>query len=323
MGKGISIIVLIGLLFSSCSRKNYLIIDYDNTTGKTPKSFYFQSSKNVDFDDDYPKANITDGQTVTITVKDLKIGDKNNNYGITKYTISECITENGKCKDGDWRVQAEFDKEDSSLKTNINAVLVLDVSNSLEDNIGLVKSSAKNFARTILNSSPSSTVGLVLFSKEIKIIEFEKKQGYNKLSSNIDNYTIYEDRTTLYEASMEGLRMLERSTHKGAKNLIIFTDGGDNNSDNPIQLKNKLLKSNINRFAIGLEGKDFDEKALKELATKNSNFVLAKSIDDLEAAFGNIAKQVKTVYKLDYKRSDQKLDRPIYIKYDFEIEKQK
>ena len=298
--------MLLLLLMSliSCSKKHCLIIDYSNSTGNNPDAYYVKSSKKVDFDDQYPNANNSDNQTVTVIIDDLKIGDKSDNYVISNYTISECYNEKGKCKKKDWKIQAEFDKDDSYLKTNISAVLVLDVSESLHGNIDRLKSYAKNFAKSILRSSPSSSVAVVMFSKEIKTFDFVYKNEFGEIANNIDSYTNYKDRTTLYGASIEGLRLLGRSNYDGAKNLIIFTDGGDNNSDNPFQLRDEIVRSDINRFAIGLKGRDFDKKALEELASKKGNFVVAKDFDDLEGAFETIAKQVATVYKLDYKRSD-------------------
>lgn len=310
------------MLLCSCGSKQKLILSYTNESGNSPRASVLKSSKKVSFDDKSPSCKKTDEQTVTVNLNDLHIGTKRRNYEIKSYQISES-EKRGFTRKKHWKVQAEFGRDDKNLKTNIVAVLVLDVSESLERNVDQVKNYAKDFAATILNSSPNSHVGLVLFSKDIETYDFQNKNGLTQIRRNIDGYKQYKDRTTLYDASMVGIDMLKGSKLEGTKNLIIFTDGGDNNTDNPLVVKNKIMKSRVNRYAIGLKGRDFDKDNLEDLASRKANFVVAKNVKDLKDAFENIARQVATVYELDYKRSDQKLSRPIKIKYDFKVKKQR
>lgn len=317
------LLILFTLLLTSCASRQKLILGYANQNGISPKVKVIKKSKRVSFDKKSPTAAKTDEQTVTIGLDDLRIGSKNRNYVIKNYQISETEKRGWFIRKKDWRVQAEFGRDDKNLQTNIVAVLVLDLSESLKGNIDKVKAYAKDFASTILNSSPNSYVGLVLFSKDIETYEFQNKGGITQIKQNIDNYTKYKDRTTLFEASKRGLKMLKDTKLEGAKNLIIFTDGGDNNTDDPLIAKNQVTKSPYNRYAIGLKGRDFDKDALSDLASRKGNFVVAKNVKDLKDAFENIARQVATIYELDYKRSDQKLSQSIKTKYNFKVKKQR
>ena len=62
-----------------------------------------------------------------------------------------------------------------------------------------------------------------------------------------------------------GINMLDTLEFIGSKSLIMFTDGGDNNTDNPQGVKDRIIASEILRFAIGLDGADFNKDALMAL----------------------------------------------------------
>jgi hypothetical protein len=109
----------------------------------------------------------------------------------------------------------------------------------------------------------------------------------------------------------------------GVKTIITFTDGGDNNSDNPQSMVTDIQDSKILRFAIGVKGKDYDKNALKDIASSNKYVTVAKNYKNLENAFNDVAGLVSNVYRIRYLRSDQKLDDALQIKFKFQLEKVK
>ena len=259
------------------------------------------------------------GDTVLITLDGVRISTNKKNYSIETFEVFECNESSfDDCKKKDWDTQFEFTEGSNSIQTKLLVVLVLDVSTSLGSNINSLKTYAKDFANEVLKTEDSH-IGLVLFSKDVISYDFKNINDLDSINSFIDNYTNYQGRTSLYEACNVGLQMLESSNLGGLKNLVIFTDGGDNNTDNPESAKQQIISSPITRYAIGLKGEDFKKDELEELASKKSNYVLAKNIDDLQTAFEDIQEQVSTVYTIDYYRSAQILKNEIQIKFLFRL----
>ncbi len=115
--------------------------------------------------------------------------------------------------------------------------------------------------------------------------------------------------------------MLEDYVFDGSKALVVFTDGGDNDSDDPSALKDQIKASDLLRISIGLEGNDFDKDDLIACADSKSNSQLVKNKDKLQKMFEVVARQVRSVYTIVYDRSDQILADPIQVKFQFTVEK--
>ncbi len=314
-------------MFTTCEKNSlwvgkteYIIGTYSNNNG-TPSFFIDETSAFLSYDENQVYAYAVP-DTVSVVIGGIQVSNSSRNFLIDNdVKIEECTGTD--CRGSDWVEQTEFRQGGSNFETDVLAVLVLDVSNSLAGNIDEVKSYAKDFAKTIVESSPNSYVGLVLFSDDIENFNgvFYGQDDLSTVYQLIDNYTNYQDRTTLYGACQAGLNMLNNTNLEGSKNLIMFTDGGDNNTDNPSSVKSQIESSAINRFAIGLEGTDFRKDELEDLASRKSNFEVANDISDLEESFKLIARQVSTIYQFVYKRSDQLLDESISIKFTFNVDK--
>lgn len=245
------------------------------------------------------------GNDVNIKIPGISIKSNSNNYEVTNFIIYER-------KDDCFKIQSEFDPgSSSSVKTNIASVLVLDMSTSLEPIMEDLKSYAKKSASTIVNSSSNSLVAVVFFADKNSISEtsFYGAGNINQLLTEIDNYNNYQSRTALFEATIQGLELINDLTFSGEKSLVIFSDGGDNDSDNPSVLKNEIQNSLIRRYTIGLEGTDFNESDLKDLTSDSGDYELAETEADLEGIFEKVVKGVISVYELNYKRSDQQLSK--------------
>ena len=161
-----------------------------------------------------------------------------------------------------------------------------------------------------------------MFSEAIDTLGFFDAGGLANINSFIDNYTNYGSRTTLYGACQVGINMLDAFSQKGVKTLIVFTDGGDNNTNNPQSVLSSIQSNSYPKYAIGLDGKDFRKDNLKQIASSSDNLFVAKNISDLKTAFDEVSNLVSTIYKFSYLRSKQTLDPSgIKIKFEFNVEK--
>jgi hypothetical protein len=259
---------------------------------------------------------IYNGNIVQILLHDVRVQTVLNNFEIKDGGIKIREKEGNK-----WKEQSEFDLAASSRKTDAVAVIVIDMSESIGDKIEEVKSYAKTLAADILNSTTNSHVGVVLFSENVQSMQFAGLSELDAIEEFIDSYTTYSNRTTLYGAVNAGLTMLENTGLLGAKSLIAFTDGGDNNTDHPETALSNITTSELTRFAIGVKGNDFDQRVLENIASKNANCAVASNYDDLQKVFKEIAQQVTSVYQISYVRSNQILDNPIQIEFEFSVDK--
>ncbi len=292
----------------------FLVYQYFNSGTPTISESPIDESSDVSYDS---ASAVVRGNEVVITVPGIRIKSDQNNYEVLTFQVDE-RTAGDEC----FVNQAEFGTGSTSVKTNITSVLVLDMSSSLADIIADLKSHAKEYANTIVNSSGNSEVAVVFFSSRdaIEVTPFFNASNIAQLNDLIDSFTNYRDRTALYQATKVGLDLLADREFDGEKSLVVFTDGGDNDSNNPTALVQEIRSSDINRFAIGLKGADFRENNLASIVSSEGNMVVAEDSSDLQAVFRQVGRGVISVYELEYRRSDQLLDanEAIEIRISFE-----
>ena len=244
---------------------------------------------------------------VEITLHDVRIRTPNQNYEIQAYRVSE-RRRGEEC----FQTQTEFSNDETSFTTDIASVLVLDMSASLAGTVNNLKEYAKNYAQTVVGSSLNSTVAVVFFSDRdaIQSTGFYTSSNIAQLLNQIDNYDDYQDRTALYQATQTGIELLENLDFDGQKSLVAFTDGGDNDSNNPSQLLQQIqAQTAIDIFAIGLRGNDFQESGLRDIVRSESNMTVADDASALQSIFESVSRGVVSVYTIRYIRSDQNLTR--------------
>ncbi len=289
---------------NDCTEKigdQYLIYDYLNEGIPNISSAPKEESNNIS----YGVSNAADNgnNVVEIRIPGIRVRTNESNFEITTIKIDE------KSPNDCFVNQDEFSTGSTSFKTDILSVLVLDMSTSLTNIINELKSYAKEYANTVVTSSNNSQVAVIFFSSRnaIQSTQFFNSTNINQLNTEIDNFVNYQDRTALYEATEMGITLLDNQVFDGEKSLVVFTDGGDNDSNNPSQLVQEINSSSVNRFAIGLRGNDFRENNLQSIVPTNSNLVIAENSEDLQSVFRKVGRGVISVYELVYNRSNQLL----------------
>ena len=196
-------------------------------------------------------------------------------------------------------------------KSKVACVLVLDMSTSIVDVVGELKHYAKSFIDTITKSSSDSKIAVVFFSGKNNITEtnFYDKSNISELKTKIDIFNDFHDRTALYDATIRGIKKLSNFQFDGSKELVVFSDGGDNDSDAQAQKIIEIQSNPLSKTIIALKGDDFktDKKNYRDLVGNKSNFVVANNTEDLSEIFTRMASQISQVYKLVYKRSVQEI----------------
>ncbi|MFT4759099.1 MAG: thiol-disulfide isomerase/thioredoxin [Paraglaciecola sp.] len=263
---------------------------------------------------------INSGQQVLIRINGLRVKSNSANYEVKTFKIDE---NRGDC----FREQTEFTFNADSIKTDIASVLVLDMSESLDTITPLLKEYAKKYAFEIANSSTNAKVAVIFFSDNDAIEEtgFYDSSNVSELQDIIDAFVDYRPSTALFQATVDGINLINNLIFDGDKSVVVFTDGGENNSDYPVDLKAQIeaAPDNIGIYSIGLRGNDFNETDLKDIASSSSNTVIAETAADLEGFFEVVRKGVQSVYSISYKRGSQALSQSGAIKIRFNMETEK
>ncbi|GAA4842026.1 vWA domain-containing protein [Algivirga pacifica] len=321
--KKIILFISLSILLFSCEKNplwvgesEFLTFNYSNRSGEGPvvSSSTINKSHFIDFDSIWT----VDEQngTIQVILDGVRVQSNRHNYEISQINIYEK-------DDRSFDIQDEFTNLSSSFKTDVATVLVLDMSESLEGLKDSLKEYAKRYVDKVVNSSESSQVAVVFFSSKENIYttEFFHKDNADELKATIEEFSQSASRTALFQATQEGISILDSLTFEGSKALVVFTDGGDNDSDSPSTLKASIAASNYARISIGLKGNDFDKGDLEAIASSNNNVIVVDGENKLEDAFEAVARQVVSVYKIIYERSDQILDEAIEVKFEFEVNK--
>ena len=257
--------------------EEYLVYDYYNEGPPTISPTPVERSENVQVG---LAEVIDDGNDAIITIRGLRVQSPDFSYEVDRFIIDE--------DDGNgYMNQFEFGADASSIQTDIASVLVLDMSSSLESIINDLKAYAKEYARAVVNSSPNSLVAVVFFSSRnaIEATNFVNADNIGALETLIDEFSNYQNKTALFEATNTAMNLISSLYFDGEKSVVVFTDGGDNDSNNPSSQLQTIQTSGINTFAIGLKGQDFVDADLSAIASNESQYIVADSEADLESIF--------------------------------------
>lgn len=187
---------------------------------------------------------------------------------------------------------AQLDQEES---LNIN--MVADVSGSMEGYpMKTAKSVMTNFVQNIQFGS-GDKVELTAFSDGVyTLTDFtENKQELITEISQLSTGNM----TSLYDALFASVS--KTAVENGAKCVIAFTDGHDNNSHNaPETILDVSQRFNIPIFLIGV-GDDLNEYELERIAKGSKGFYRRISdVADMEEIYNSIYRQKKELYMVEY-----------------------
>lgn len=195
---------------------------------------------------------------------------------------------------------------------NLNIDMVMDVSGSMSGkSLTQVKSIMNSFVDSVQFDS-GDLVELTTFSSDVNInCEFtnDKQTLKNKINGFSANGV-----TSLYDALYLSVNRV--ATKSGAKCVIAFTDGLDNNSRASVtDVINQAQKYQIPIFLIG---SDLSNSELEKIATSTGGFYKKISdITSLKDVYDSIYLQQKELYLVEYEDSNSKLHdaRTIRLEY--------
>lgn len=328
-------LTLLSVIITSCEKwplwvgkKEYITISYEKDATNGPVVYpaeYAKTSRFVSIDSIFAQE-IAD--TVKIILDGVRIKSNRNNFEILSTGKKQIeIFEKGS-NDRNWIIQSEFSNASEFENAAVSCVLVLDMSTSVIPVINELKSFANSFVDNVVNNGGTGTeIAVVFFSNKNTIYEtpYYTKANIGLLKDQINQYSNYQERTALFQASINGLNKLSNFAANKSKCLVVFSDGGDNDSNSPSTLQSYIENDydDILRYSLGLKGEDYDRERhadLKSIASEKTNFVVADKVGDLKDLFDEVSEQLAAVYRLTYNRSDAIIEK-IEIKFKIPVNK--
>ncbi|MBF8984410.1 VWA domain-containing protein [Lutibacter sp. B2] len=182
-------------------------------------------------------------------------------------------------------------------KESLNVNMVADVSGSMA---GAPIDTAKYIMNNFLDNVQfgiGDKIELTAFSDGVyTLTDFTTNK---QMISDKINYLNTGDMTSLYDALFAAVN--KTAIQNGAKCIIAFTDGMDNNSKcGPQDVLNLADRYGIPIFIIGI-GDSIDESTLSNIASKTHGFYSnILNINDMAEIYNKIYKQQKELYVLEY-----------------------
>jgi Ca-activated chloride channel homolog len=187
--------------------------------------------------------------------------------------------------------------------------LLLDVSESMGPNIGFVRSSAIAFLKTV---AEAVDITVVDFDTEVRTTRYEPKQ-FVRLVERIRQQKTG-GATALYDAI--GVYLANAAEQDGRKVMLLYTDGGDNQSAMGLSDLIEVLKtSDVTIYVIGQVTPQPNTSwgAVRRELTRIAEVTggqafFPQSSDDLRDTYAAVLAEVRTGYTLGYQSTNGRTD---------------
>jgi Ca-activated chloride channel family protein len=191
--------------------------------------------------------------------------------------------------------------------------IILDVSGSMKDKLGVARDAATTFLRTVMNRDDEFFL-LDFADRPRVVVDFTRE--ISRVSENLLGVRP-KGETALYDAVYEGVDKLRNATH-AKKVLLLITDGEDNRSRYTYSnIREYVREQDVQIYAIGIVdprvsplaadgvGRNLIEK-LTGLTGAQSFF--PDSVHQLEDICFKIGVEIKSQYVLAYHSSNSSAD---------------
>ncbi len=199
--------------------------------------------------------------------------------------------------------------DETARPTELHLGVLLDISGSMESDMPEAKNASVKFLTTLTGADD---ITLVDFDTEVRIARYDES-NLPRLVERIRSRQA-EGNTALYDAI--GVYLDNASREQGRKILVLYSDGGDNDSEITFNDLRKLLRaSDVTVYAIGFvshlstAARGPLQMNLQEMADiTGGQFFLPTSMKDLEAAYEKIKKEISAQYSIGYLSTNDRAD---------------
>ena len=255
-----------------------------------------------------------------VAMDDIRIVDRKNRMrSIAGISIEECPQLD--CRNNEWEQVFVGSEAGFALDNNIMAILVIDLNATLGLDGAKTKQTIKAFIEDLYSISTETLIGIVAYNDKVRTLGLRTFEEQNEVYQFIDGLSTAGTYSGMYESCLRAIDILNGTVFRGAKNLILFTDEGDETSIGAI-LKEEVQTARIARRVVALDGTlftDKDDQEMEELAQSAENYRLAGDQTGLANAFTDFAEQMRQTDGFVFERPGDFVDRPRLIRFTFNL----
>lgn len=190
--------------------------------------------------------------------------------------------------------------------TPLEVVMALDISASMADAIGDVRTSARTFIGALRERDALTILG---FNDNIFTVARRESQAEARLKA-LDRLAPW-GATSLYDVISRGVTLLR--AQPGRKGLVVFSDGEDESSRLTFEVVEKELQaSDAVMYAVGLgrgaRMADLTRQLSRLSDASGGRTVIAPDTSQLSGAFGDVVAELSHQYVLSYSPTNEKRD---------------
>ena len=179
----------------------------------------------------------------------------------------------------------------------VDIILVIDTSGSMK---GQPLAAATAAALRFVTSLPKDIrVGVMTFADRPKVLA--SLSADHTFALNALGHLTASGETALYDAAVASSGMFHESSQR---NVVLLSDGGDTASKLDLKAAIGNAKDeHITFFTVGLTSGEFDEKALKSLASSTGGSYSPSATADLSALYEGLARELSNQFRITYESS--------------------
>jgi Ca-activated chloride channel homolog len=182
----------------------------------------------------------------------------------------------------------------SSDTQPITAVLLLDMSSSMDDHLVRVREAALGFVKAI---GPDDRVRVGTFGAEIALSPLLTSDK-TVLSRVLREELWPGGSTPLWNALDAGMRSL--GAEAGRRTVVVVTDGVDTSTATQAAVIDRAIGGLFMVYAIGLEGKGLSSKLVSLIGQTGGGHFNLKRADDLASAFARLTEELHQQYLVGF-----------------------
>jgi VWFA-related protein len=187
--------------------------------------------------------------------------------------------------------------------------LLLDVSESMQDEIAFTRTAAIKFLNTL---TEAVDVTVVDFDTEVRVARYEQRE-FARLIERIRSQKARGE-TALFDAI--GVYLDGASGQQGRTAMLLYTDGGDTRSALRLpELLDVIKASDVTIYAIGVFDRQsstmrFEQQTvLRQIAEATGGQVFfPPSVKDLDRVYAQVASEIRAQYTLGYVSTNERPD---------------
>lgn len=212
-------------------------------------------------------------------------------------------------EDGKPQTIAYFASGQSDAKPELHLGLLLDVSESMSDDLSFTKTAAVKFLNTLTDAKDITVID---FDTEVRAARYSQAEFARAIerirSKKVSGFTAIHDAVALY---LDGA-----SEQQGRKVMLLYTDGGDTRSTLSLgQLIDLLKASDVTVYVIGMLehqsslSRNQQRMTMERIAEVTGGQALfPTAIKQLDEMYATVVEQVRAQYTIGYTSTNTKTD---------------